>query len=67
MYVVYNRGTCTAKVFINNRPATEVVLKLNHREDVFIIRTIHSWVRGRVSKGELPVQNYTVQVHGGEA
>ena len=52
MYVVYNRGTCTAKVFVNNRPATEAVLKLNHREDASIIRTIRSWVSGRVSKGE---------------
>lgn len=67
MYVVYNRGTCTAKVFLDNRPRTEVVLKLNHREDVSIIRTIRSWVSGRVSKNDLPARDYTVQVHGGEA
>lgn len=67
MYVIYNRGTCTAKVFINDRPFTEVVLKLNHREDVSIIRTIRSWVGGRVNKNELPwSSDYTVQVLGGE-
>ena len=67
MYVIYNRETCTAKVFISDRPFTEVILKLNHREDLSIIRTIRSWVTGRVSKNELPARDYTVQVHGGEA